>query len=325
MARIGSITGIKLIGCPVTVPVTADTYQGDVTFQRVRLKVTTSPGGQVFDFSRACDGGNTVEIDISSALVAIAGRYEYTATGVNPAGAGGYPNWTFAVEASDEYMKDGVSYTGKGVVTASGLGNMYAGSLTDRERLFNERPSRWSRKPASSPEIVYNGMTWIVAGAFSNAPMVSAYIVGTDTIPDSANIYAMAAPADSYEMRFINSLGVHESLHILCLKQGDTAMKTDRYTIAVSETLTKFSRGLAVKKNDHEQWKMSSPPLDEKWQQWYMHEVLKARHAWIKIDGQWLAVHIIPEETVRGIDRVKATPLTVEFTIEFDINGSPFK
>jgi hypothetical protein len=36
-------------------------------------------------------------------------------------------------------------------------------------------------------------------------------------------------------------------------------------------------------------------------------------------------VHIVPEETTKGIDRAGGSALTVDFTLRFDINGSPFQ
>ena len=101
--------------------------------------------------------------------------------------------------------------------------------------------------------------------------------------------------------------------------------KNDFYTIARRETLTKFSRGVSVKQNDYETWKMSSGPVDFRWQQWWLHEPLMAKWAWLNVDSQWMPVHIVSEETTVGIDRAKGNLLEVQFTLRFDINGSPFK
>lgn len=325
----------KLIGCPVVFEVTAGTIAAGATFHRVRVVLTAN--GSVFEFSQPASNGEKLYFDVSSAFRALAEKYEYTADGINPIPNVGYPNYGNAtgdgIKAYDDYVKDGVEHRGEGAVTGTLAGPYYQGYLTDRERLttgktsggvsIEERPSKWSRKPTSSQEIVHIGKNLLIASAFSGSPSVSEVTITAQTVPTSA-YYPIAAPNDSYELRFINSLGVHESLHVTCLRQTEVNIKNDFYSIARLETLTDFSRGVSVKQNDYEQWRMSSGPLDRAWQQYYIHEPLMARWAWLKVDGQWLPVHIVPEETTKGVDRSKADALTVEFTLRFDINGSPF-
>lgn len=326
-----TITDVRLIGCPITAVVTANNFGSDITFQRIRLVVdvyTYQPEtlGGTFEFTKPCNGGDTVEIDISSALRAVAETHKYKADVLS------YPQYKYIVKAYDDYMRDGVFYKGISEVTVTCDRFLYAGTLSDRQRLTDKVLPVWSRKPTSSPEIVYMGMIYLKPGAYSSSPAVTAYnVVGGrqiqagDSDPVSIDgIYGIARPEDAYELRFINSLGVHESIHTQCLITGETTIQTDRFIKSQVEKWNSISSGVTRKQNDHERWKMSSPPLDRQWQQWYLHEFLMAKWAWIKIDNQWLQVHILPGETVPGIDRVKATPLTVEFTIEFDINGSPF-
>jgi hypothetical protein len=160
-------------------------------------------------------------------------------------------------------------------------------------------------------------------GSFASAPQVTSIAVSDLTQPTS-QYYPIDAPADSFELRFVNTLGVHESSHISCLRTVNVNYHVEQYVIARQETLTRFSRGVTAKSDDYEVWRMNSGPLDRRWLQWWLHEPLKSRWAWLKVDGLWLPVHVIPEETVAGIDRTKAEALTVDFSLRFDINGSPF-
>ena len=124
-------------------------------------------------------------------------------------------------------------------------------------------------------------------------------------------------------MRFINSLGVHESAHISCLRTTDVNISTTKMAISVQERIDKFSRGMMLKENDYETWHMTTGPIDRAWMQYWLHEVLMARWAWLKVDGAWLPVHIVADETVAGPDRTKAEMMQVQFGLQFDINGSP--
>jgi len=327
MATVSLASGSKFIGCPVVFNVTPGSVPAGATFHRVRVVVTVN--GQAFVFSTPVSGSGSIPIDISSALRAVADNHNFSADGLS------YPGFGNAsgdkIEAYDDYLVNGVE-NHSAVSTGTLSGPYYIGRLTDRERLTNERPTYYSRKPyRSSPEIVHVGKTLVIPGAYSAGPNATTMNITANTAP--ANIhgesvavsyYPIAAPKDSYELRFINTLGVHESLHVTCLRQTEVNIKNDFYSIARLETLTQFSRGVAVKQNDYEQWKMSSGPLDRAWQQYYLHEPLMAKWAWLKVDGQWLPVHIVPGDTTKGIDRSKGDALTVEFTIRFDINGSPF-
>lgn len=316
----------KFIGNPATYQITLTGAGLGGSFYRVKLKVTANLTGfpdETFDFSTPVDGSSNVYFDVSSALRAVAEKWQPTATNHNS-----YPDISFYMETEEEWMTDGnihhsdsSRYPG-----SSGYSTMYIGALTDRERLTGDRPSIYSRKPTNSKEICFydtnHTVKHLLAGATSLAPNV-----GEITVPvggtGAANIYGIPWPQDGYELRFINSLGVHENIFVRSLPLTETDIHTDKYAIARQETLTSFSRALAIKQNDRERWKLSIGPLDRQWQQWYIHEVLMARWAWISVSGQWLPVNIIPEETTKGIDKASATPMTVEFNIEFDMNGDP--
>lgn len=318
MATVSLASGSKFIGCPVVFNVTPGSVPEGATFHRVRVVVTVN--GQAFEFSTPVSGGGSIPIDISSALRAVADKYQYSAMEYSYPGIGNASG--DKIEAFDDYLKDGAEKHSAGS-TGTLSGPYYIGKLSDRERLTGSRPSKYSHKPTSSPEIVHIGKTLLVAGAFNGSPSVSELPITSSTSP-TADYYPIAAPNDSYELRFINTLGVHESLHVICLRQTEVNIKNDFYTIARQETLTQFSRGISVKQNDYELWKMSSGPLDRAWQQYYLHEPLMAKWAWLKVGGGFLPVHIVPGDTTKGIDRSKGDALTVEFTIRFDINGSPF-
>lgn len=331
MATISAVSESKFIGCPITYRVAPASIPAAATFHRVRLAVVISSGGTEagsFEFSAPVSGTEAVDFDISSAFRAVADRHEYSPTTLT------YPSWTAQLTAYDDYLLNGEERH-IGPSAAVSVTTKYVGQLTDRERMLygsasQELPSKWTRKPTSSKEIVFFGLYHLAHGSFSDAPSTTSVRI-RDTSSKSwnatntYNTYAITQPADGFEMRFINSLGVHDNVFVNCLPQTELGITTDHYVIARQETLTQFSRGITSKQLDHEQWKMSSGPLDRAWQQWWLHEPLMAKWAWLSVDGLWLPVHIVPEETTKGIDRAGGSALTVDFTLRFDINGSPFQ
>ena len=342
MATIGNISGSQFIGCPITVPVTCASISADATFRRVRLKVEVSQDGTKVDeseFSTPVSAGKnqteTVEFDVSSALRAVAEQYQYDVDPAQPAvvrpmnpgdptpDTGGltYPAYTIVLKAYDDYMVDGQEQEGMDAHTSTISDAFYQGKLTDRERLSDARPSRYSRKPTSSNEIVFIGSEHITPGPTSAAPYAHRDVVTADS--SLAYVYPVAMPVDGYQLRFVNSLGILESLCISCLRDEETPIEQNEYVVAKQETLTDFSHGVTDKANDQEVWKMSSGPLDRAWQSYYIHEVLMAKKAWLKVNDLWLPVHIKPEDSTPGVNRTKASMLEVQFKLKFDITGSP--
>lgn len=312
------VEGSKFIGSPIVYRVVPTNVGSNAVFHRIRLTVNVNVSGYndaSFEFSSPAENSGHVDFDISSALQAAAEVWQPSAT------PGTYPAIIYTLDGVEDYMIDGVLYEGRNGAHNTG-DTVYMGALTDYERMTGYRPSNYSRKPTTSPEVVHNGKTLIVPGNISSSPSVATFLIGRDSIA-AQNAYAIAAPRDSYEIRFINALGVHESIHVIALRTAEVPITTEKQIIARQETLTQFSRGVAIKQNNHEQWKMSSGPLDYAWASWFIHEFLMVRWAWIKVGEHFIPCHIIPEETVPLIDRAKNDPIAIPFTVELDITGSP--
>lgn len=237
----------------------------------------------------------------------------------------------------------------------------FRGAFSDFERLISATGFRtltkWTRKPTTSPEVVFCGEKLVLPTEYPKAldsdyadpdtgefvdnhpvggPASHSYNIpateGSYYIREGVIVYAIQKPEDGYVVRFQNGLGCLESLHLRCLPKKTVPINTEKYVISRQETFGQFSRGLAVKSGDREEWRMTSGPLDEAWASWYIHEFLKAEACWIATTYHptpntsqvvWLPVHVIPEETVTLIDRQKTDPYEVQFTLQMDIEGSP--
>lgn len=333
------ISGSPLIGSPIVYQVKAGSPVGDITFQRVKLYVSAALSGGTsrrYEMSQPAQKGETVEIDISSALQAAADSYEYTAEPPT-----NYPYVIFALEACDEYMQNGQNSGDVGIVTNPG-GRALMGSFSDLERLraaqAGRNATRFSRKPLTGAvEIVTVGETYLRAepmnvgiATITNGPRVRKFTISSEGLhtlavgSESVKVYAAAASPDRYWLRFVNGLGVVESVSVQSLVSEEVSYKVSEYVKARQELFNQVSRGAVVKQNDRERLKLSSGPVDRLWQQWYLHELLMTPQAWIWIDGLWIPCHIVPEETVAGVNRADGKPLEVQFSVRLDIAGSPF-
>lgn len=321
-------SGSYFFGNPILYSVRADSISGTPVFHRVVLEVSAalnvSPGWRTIRMSEPVESGQTVEIDISSALRSVADGYEYT---IDPPATPIAVSYT--LRAWDEYMIDGdVHDETNGRIATHVGGTAYPGRLNDRERLnVSSIRYRGTCKPSSSPEIVVSGQTYMRPSG-DRPPFTITQTVLTGLQPtrfSNPSLYALpASTPDCYEMCFVNRYGCHETVTVVGLLTSEVSYDTADHVVARQETIALSSRGIARKRNDRETWHMSSHPLDRQWQRWFLHEFLTAEWSWIRVDGVWLQVHILPGDSRQGIDRQKAAVLAVEFDIRFDIEGSPF-
>ena len=342
-------SGSPLIGSPIVFTVVASPHGSNYTFHRVKLKVYAGLGasdGQSdidyteFEFSTPVESNGGYRFDVSSALRAVADKYQYSATPPSQ-----YPYVKFRLEAWDEYMIDGdehiagyAYYPGQNVYCYA-----FPGKFSDLERIKSDTTGRttqhFTRKPSTSPEIVHIGKQYVRPVDFSAGldttepsggpksvvyPSANTYIdtAGQQTYGETT-VYAIAAPHDSYELRFINGLGCMESLHVSALRSAEVKIDTEQYIIARQETFTQFSRGIAVKSDDYETVTLTSGPVDEAWAAWYVHEFLMVRWVWIKVDGTWVPCHVLPEETTPLVNRSSGSIIEVQFALQLDITGYP--
>ncbi len=330
-------SGSPLIGSPITYQVTAARLSDNCSFHRVKLSVTAAlsvgaDSGTTLTLSTPADSGEVLLFDISSALRAVADRYQY-----EPTPPAQYPYVTYSLSACDEYMKNGEIHDNVEPTFAIG-GRVLLGAYTDYERFIsggNKLAQHFTRKPQSLPEIVAVGETMVCPRSFLK-PLSEAQI---DSGPTSEVVaissegwqaingrWVFALPAgqrDRYQFRFVNSLGCLESVSVATFRNVEVNCTTETFIRAVQQTFGSSSRGFVTKTDDYETWKMSTPPLDELWQAWFIHEFLMAKYVWILIDEHWIPCHLIPEDTINGVNKAESSLLSVSFSVRLDINGSP--
>ena len=374
------ISGSPLIGSPVIIAVQPMAHDVRWTFHRIVLRVMaalvvpdgtdggqlsdtdyttlsfTTPVDYTTDASGAVTATKAAQFDISSALQAVASRYEY-----QYAPPSQYPYIKFRVMAWDEYMLDGDTYDTwddaallPGIHAATRQYYYYyalQGAFSDMERIMSggsRELSRFTRKPLTTPEVVFRGSQVLMpatlgdpagldcdyadptTGDFVDAhptgyPRTVVYtptLTGANTLGDRT-VYAIAKPKDGFEIRFVNGLGCLESIHVRSLRTVSVDIEVEQHAVSRFETFSKFSRGLAVKQAGHEKWQMTSGPQDEAWASWYLHEFLQTQTCWLQVGTVWVPCHVLPDETVTLVNRQKADLMEVQFTLQLDITGSP--
>jgi hypothetical protein len=313
--------------------------------------------------------GRTKQFDISSALQTVADKYEYTCN------AATYPRIKFRIVAWEELMVNGVPSSGTETEYPGKVGQEYqylfalqgAYSKADR-RASNgyKKVMAFSRKPTSSPQIVVVGETFAYTPAFDGTEVTPAKVdfsgydfddlpcgptsevvtINTEGLQTIGGVPVFAMSADyasphRREFRFINSLGVLDSISVYSLAEVVAQSDSTMFSKAVYESFAGFARAFYRKHDGPEKLKMSSGAVDRHWQQWFQHEFCMAKHVWMFVPdekanaanniattlssesyGSWLPVHITTEETVSLMKADGDEVLEVAFVVEMDDEGS---
>lgn len=376
----GITSGSPLIGSPIIVNViAAEVVAVDtLAYHRVVVQVVAALEGVDTDYTTqqfyATIGdeslaGRTKQFDISSALQTVADKYEYTCNVVT------YPRIKFRIVAWEELMVNGVPSSGTETEYPgrSGQTLLYLFALQGAYSKADRRASNgykkvreFSRKPSSAPQIVCVGETFAYTPAFNGTettPATSPFTgYGLDDLPcgptsvvttiantgaqiiGGKSVYAMPkakATRDRREFRFINSLGVLDSISVYSLAEVVAQADSTMFSKAVYESFAGFARAFYRKHDGPEKLKMSSGAVDRHWQQWFQHEFCMAKHVWMFVPdekanaanniattlssesyGAWLPVHITTEETVSLMKADGDEVLEVAFVVEMDDEGS---
>lgn len=349
MARTVSLTSGSIFnGNPITFSIQPNVINDKPAFHRVIVEVTCGMSGGNFEaikMSAPVDeekDDSEVSIDISSALRTFRDSYTYIPDTVT------YPLVKFCLRVYDEYMLNGEVHTRVDEVVfpkeVDGRPKYYCtlfGAFSDMERMASngsKSVKAFSRKPTSAPEIVAVGETYVYTPPFDEecALIDSASLTpptskeesirteGSQTI-NGIQLYALPKTdaANRQEFRFINSLGVLESVSVPKVYSKKRSVTSTSYAITRQETFSKFSRSFVKKSNNREAWLFQTDPLNEDWQQWYLHEFLMSEYIWVHINNQWVPCTITLEEDETFYNSTEKNPLTVSFTAQLDINGSP--
>lgn len=344
MARKVTLTsGSVLAGNPITFRIQPNVLPNSPSFHRVIIEVKCGMSGGNFETIKltapVAIEGNDVEIDISSAIRVPLDAYEYSSDATT------YPLCKWQLRVYDEYMdSDGVVHTQQGELYFPSKDNYYcciAGAFSDYERLTSNGSKdvvKMSRKPTSSPQMTCVGETFAYTPAYTTPQS----LVNSDTLERPASkiatieaegeqtidghvLFVLPATERQYRQtfRFINSLGVLESVNVPRVYSKNFAAESTPYVVSKLETFDSFSRSSVKKMNNKESWSFATDPLDEEWQQWYLHEFLMSEHVWIEIKDRWIPCTVSFDDDITFCDTTKSDAHVVSFTVQLDINGSP--
>lgn len=361
------------MGNPIVLQVSekaiTSTSGSPISFHQVHMQVDIAcDGSPVASYTLsqpfAADTQQEFDFDIASCFRAAAAFY--TIAPITNLADRAFPTYTARVSAYSSYMKDGARietthlYPGgsnESGSTVTGDTNAVIttrmGHYSDFERMQSAGSATLTatltRKPTSSPELVFPGDTILYAHRPVDAqgvptvPTTSAHRVpeasvdGASLSLDGHPYYITRRRHHSVMFQFLNSRGCIETIRAFAHHSEKANFSQTDHTISRFERFSQFSRNLLKKQLRPSEFALTSGAVDYEWARWWLYEFCQAEHVWMLVDEHnplvphssfptplWLPVNIKPADSATLIDYTKTDMLSVDFTVLPDMNGPMF-
>lgn len=318
-------SGSVFMGNPITYQVKAEAepVTSDITFHRVKLKVTIS--GSVYELSSPAQSGEVVEFDISSVFRSVSDNYEYQP--VTSADGITFPLFTASLEARDIWLKEGepIDPAPVGATLVSAECSAFMGRYSDFERLKATQTLSFTRKPKEG-EIVCAGDNVVYSGSETQPQSLLLSIaddkVGESvSIPDGRKVYVAARNNNSRQFQFVNSRGVVESIRAWQHETQKLTGSSEEFAISRFETFSEFTRHISRKHASRTELVLSSGFVSYEWALWWVTEFAQSSHHWMLFDGVWVPCSVTIDDSTTIMDKTKPSMCYVQFTCKPNIDG----
>lgn len=337
----------NFIDNPVIVSVTNNTDVEGSSMHQTVVSIYTDFQTQQQCYAFECESspGETVSIDISSALRALIKPNEWIPSYWKDGSVISYPWMAFGIKVYDRYMLDGVIRNGvESYYPSNGQGaKAFLGGLSSLDRLvLSLHPGSFfsqltfSRKPAS-------GGRW---GA-GDLVLTSAYTSqGVQTTVREITDSEAVLSARYRHFLFVNSMGVYETVSAVMRESLSYSMEATVHSL-VQRPLYKDGSFLSTyKTSPRAVMQMSSGYTTPEWADWWTSEFLAAKHYWVRMDlpgrylqtvdgngkvisvewektTEWVPCTIVPsEEETLVYDRAEQELPHVDFEVKLSAPGS---
>lgn len=140
-------------------------------------------------------------------------------------------------------------------------------------------------------------------------------------VETSRTLYAIPPNENVTSFIFVNSFGMLESVVALCNNNRVANLSSETFTLDKENSFSSFSNIISDSEEKYSEYGMSSGWVNEEWKEWWLHEFLTTRQAWMLINNKWIACGIIPDEKYTIYDRSKTQAYSISFTVRLSLNG----
>lgn len=123
---------------------------------------------------------------------------------------------------------------------------------------------------------------------------------------------------------FLNGFGLPESVIAYSLESLNYTIESETYNVPKEINARGYSRVMNFSEQAESEFGMSSGFVSREWAEWWIHEFLPTRMAWMIENGVVVPVAIEPEKTVKLYDKSKPDMMSVSFTVKYSFRGGTY-
>lgn len=127
--------------------------------------------------------------------------------------------------------------------------------------------------------------------------------------------------SDMRHFIFLNGFGLLESVTAVTRESLTYNIESETYVVPKEITYNGNTSVLTYSDAAKGTLKMSSGYVNREWAEWWVNEFATTRRAWMKIEGRFLPVSIVPEEKNELYDRSKPGLMAVNFNVRYSFAG----
>ncbi len=123
---------------------------------------------------------------------------------------------------------------------------------------------------------------------------------------------------------FLNGFGLPESVIAYSLESLNYKIESETYNVPQEIEARGYSRVMNFSEQAESEYGMSSGFVSREWAEWWIHEFLPTRMAWMIENGVVVPVAIEPEKTVKLYDKSKPDMMSITFTVRYSFRGGTY-
>lgn len=123
---------------------------------------------------------------------------------------------------------------------------------------------------------------------------------------------------------FLNGFGLIESITATVRESLKYSIDSEKYIIPEEINFNGYTRLVSYTQTPKVELTMSSGYVNIEWAEWWINEFVPTQKAWMQIDGFYIPVAIIPEDSNKLFDKSKPGMISVQFKVQYSFSGGTY-
>lgn len=171
----------------------------------------------------------------------------------------------------------------------------------------------------------YTGGIYVPASMKITTDTLSIGFLRIDTTTETGKLkHVVEENSSMRHFLFLNGFGLIESVTAIVRESLNYNIDSEPFIIPGEISFKGYTRVISYSQTPKVELGMSSGYVNRQWAEWWINEFVPTLKAWMLLDGKYIPVAIIPEESNKLFDRSKPDMMSVQFKVQYSFSGGTF-